>query len=229
MKRTFVRTVGKLSAGISLVLVVGACGGEGPMDPENGPTLTDITPSSGAVRDRATTVTVGLTGTGFNVENVEVRVSDFDGASVEVADVYVYNDTYLTADFIIPGGMATGNRDVTVSTDAGTSGSVSFQIGRDATDYKESRVIEIHDNYPAPTYLTVEAGQPVLFRNVGANEHTVQTYGNPGLWDAALLKPDQRFTLTFYEEGVYGYMCGIHQSIGFITVVDPGSTMDPEY
>ncbi len=166
-----------------------------------------------------------MTGTGFQKGDVRIDVSTFGGSAIDVANVSVSSDTYLTADFIIPAGTPTGNRSVTLSTDEGTSDGVTFEIGRDKYGKKPPHLVEMHDNYPAPTYLTVEMGQPVQFLNVGANDHTVQTYGNPGLWDAELLHPDQRFTLTFYEKGVYGFMCGFHQSVGFITVVGPGSTM----
>lgn len=208
------------------VIAVSACGeGGSPTNPGEGPTLDAIYPGSGATGDKANTVNVYMTGTGFEDGEVHVDVSTFDGTEIEVANVSVSSDTYLTADFIIPPGTPTGNRSVTVSTEAGSSGSVTFEIGRDKYGKKPPQLIELHDNYPAPTYLTVEMGQPVQFLNVGGNDHTVQTYGNPGLWDAALLKPDQRFILTFYEQGVYGFMCGLHQSIGFITVVGPGETM----
>lgn len=212
------------------VLSVAACeNGGGPTNPEAGPTLEAIYPSSGATGDRANTVNVYMTGEGFEEGNVRIDVSTFDGMAIEVANVSVSSDTYLTADFIIPPGTPTGNRSVTVSTESGTSGSVTFEIGLDKYGKKPPQLIELHDDYPAPTYLTVEMGQPVQFLNVGGHDHTVQTYGNPGLWDAALLNPDQRFTLTFYERGVYGYMCGLHQSIGFITVVGPGDTMGSGY
>lgn len=208
------------------VMSVAACESEsGPASPEAGPSLDAIYPSSGAVGDRANTVNVYMTGTGFQKGNVRVDVSTFGGSTIEVANVSVSSDTYLTADFIIPAGTPTGSRSVTLSTDGGTSDGVTFEIGRDKYGKKPPHLVELHDNYPAPRNLTVEMGQPVQFLNVGANDHTVQTYGNPGLWDAELLQPDQRFTLTFYEKGVYGFMCGLHQSVGFITVVGPGSTM----
>ena len=211
--------------GLALISMSACSQGDGPTSVGNGPILDGIYPSSGATGDRANTVNVYMTGEGFAEGTVQIDVSSFGGAAIEVANVSVSSDTYLSADFIIPPGTPTGNRDVTVSTESGTSQSVTFEIGKDKYGKRPPQLIELHDDYPAPTYLTVEMGQPVQFLNVGAHDHTVQTYGNPGLWDAALLEPDQRFVLTFYEQGVYGYICGLHQSIGFITVVGPGDTM----
>lgn len=220
----FLRMSAGVVTGLAVISLTACSDGGGPTNPdEGGPTLEAIYPSSGAVRETANTVSVYMTGTGFAEGNVQVGVNTFDGTAIEVANVSVASDTYISADFIIPAGTPTGDRNVTVTNDAGTSESVTFEIGRDKYGKRPPHLVEIHDNYLAPRYLTVEMGQPVQFLNMGTHDHTVQTYGNPGLWDAELIRPDQRFTLTFYEQGVYGFMCGLHQSIGFITVVGPGS------
>lgn len=226
--RVFVRTGAGIVAGLALFSTIAACGADdGPTDPgggENAPTLTSITPSSGAVGPRARTVDVSLTGTGFDRGGLEVSVS---GSGVVVANVSVVSATSLTADFIIAGESTTGDRSVTVSTDDGTSGSVAFRVRRDRGG-AEAHVIEIYDNYPAPTFLEIEVGGTVRWRNVGHNDHTVMTYGTPGEWETALLEPNASFHHTFYEAGEYGYICSLHQAIGFVTVVEAGTMMmDP--
>lgn len=215
-------------AGVGLVLgpaltLFAACAGDGPTNPTGtGPTLTDITPGSGAAGARARTVRVSLTGAGFDAARLRVSVS---GSRVEVTNVSVYDDTYLSADFIIAGGTPTGDRSVTVSTEAGTSEGVRFRVGRDRAG-AETHVIEMYDNYPAPTYLKIEAGGSVLWQNVGQNEHTVSTYGTPDEWQSSIVAPGTSFYHTFYEPGEYGFICAFHQEIGFVTVLEPGTTMD---
>jgi sugar lactone lactonase YvrE len=98
------------------------------------PALTSIAPPNGAT---GTTVTATLSGTGFlggtgatgtsacRVNGTTVFVS---GAGVSVAGVNVTTDTSLTATMIIAPDAQLGPRDVTVTTDSGTSGAVQFTV-----------------------------------------------------------------------------------------------------
>ncbi len=86
------------------------------------PTLTSIVPIQGNQGD---TEAVTLTGTNFVPGGTNVAVS---GAGVTVSGVSVSGTTSLTATFTIASGAAIGDRDVTVTTLAGTSGPVTFTV-----------------------------------------------------------------------------------------------------
>jgi hypothetical protein len=86
------------------------------------PTLTSIDPTSGVP---ATAVDVTLTGTNF-VSGATVAVS---GSGVTVIHVTIVSGTSITATFLIDGpGVATGARNVTVTTSGGTSGAQTFTV-----------------------------------------------------------------------------------------------------
>jgi sugar lactone lactonase YvrE len=99
------------------------------------PTLTSISPSGGAL---GASVPVTLSGSGFfgsggatggsgacSLNGTTVFVS---GGGVTVSNVSSTNDTSLSATFNIAANATAGDRDVTVTTDSGTSGSVKFTI-----------------------------------------------------------------------------------------------------
>ena len=86
------------------------------------PTLSSIAPNDG---DQGDSVAVTLTGTNFVPGGTTVDVS---GTGVAVSSVSVSGTTSLTATLTIDIGAATGARDVTVTTLAGTSGSVTFTV-----------------------------------------------------------------------------------------------------
>jgi len=71
-----------------------------------------------------TTVSQTLTGTGF-VPGATIAVS---GTGVTVADVTVSSSTSITAKFAIASDATLGDRQVAVTTPAGTSGSKSFAV-----------------------------------------------------------------------------------------------------
>jgi hypothetical protein len=86
-----------------------------------GPTLTSISPNSGA---QGATVPVTLTGTNF-VSGATVSVSN---TGVTVTNVTVVSATQITATFTIAASATPGAANVTVTTAGGTSGAVSFAI-----------------------------------------------------------------------------------------------------
>ena len=86
------------------------------------PALTSIVPSSGV---QGTSVPVTLTGTSFVSGATTLAIS---GTGVTSSSVNVTNGTSLTATLVIAADAALGSRSITVSTAAGTSGSVPFTV-----------------------------------------------------------------------------------------------------
>ena len=89
--------------------------------PPSAPSLATVSPDEGV---RGTTVAVTLTGTTF-IDGATVAVS---GDGVTVSDVSVASATKITADFVIGAAAAAGARNVTVTTEGGTSGAETFTI-----------------------------------------------------------------------------------------------------
>jgi hypothetical protein len=87
------------------------------------PTLSSIAPSSGA---QGTSVAVTLTGSNF-ASGATVAVS---GGGVSVSKVTVVSATQITATFTISNNAATGNRNVTVTIQGGTSSAMTFTVVR---------------------------------------------------------------------------------------------------
>jgi hypothetical protein len=94
-------------------------GSSGP--PPAGPTLTSISPASGA---RGNAVGVTLTGTGLTgTQNITVS-----GSGVTASAITVVNDTTVTATFTITGTAALTARNVVLGTAGGTSNTVTFTV-----------------------------------------------------------------------------------------------------
>lgn len=198
--RTFVRTGAGAFTVLALACLLAECGGSAGGDstgPGGAPTLTSIAPDSGDVGRTEKTLGVFLVGSGFDAGNVQVTVS---GSGVDVANVSVLNATSLTADFIIAGGTPLGDRQVTVTTDAGISASVLFTLKR------PSHLIELIDDDVVPANLVVEVGDRVVWRNTGNHDHTVSVYGDFE-WEDRLLKPSESFSHVFETPGDYAFIC----------------------
>lgn len=208
-------------AGLLLVSVAATCGG-GPTDPDGEgqgpPTLRSVSPDSGAVGVTENVVDVALTGTNFD-ESATVNVS---GPGIEVTNLSLISSTVLTADFVISRDAPTGERDVTVSTDAGTSESVPFRVTVGGGD--PDLLIEIEDDGFATLRLEVEVGDTVTWQNVSNVDHTVSPYGHME-WEGVLLGPNEFFRHEFDRTGEFGFICNIHLIEGTITVVEPEMTV----
>lgn len=215
--RSFVRIGPVLVAGLVFASTV-ACGG-GPTDPggegQGPPTLRSIDPDSGAVGLAENVVEVALTGTNFDEEGTSVEVS---GPGVEVRNVSVVSSTVLTADFAISGDAPTGERDVTVSTEAGASDSRTFRVVAGGGD--PDLFIEIENGGFTTLRLQVEVGDTVTWQNVSDFDHTVSPYGHME-WEGVLLGPNEVFRHEFDRPGEFGFICNIHLIEGTITVVEP--------
>ncbi|HZD31548.1 MAG TPA: IPT/TIG domain-containing protein [Candidatus Angelobacter sp.] len=85
------------------------------------PTLTSVSPSTGS---QGSSVPVTLTGNGF-VAPLTVNLS---GSGITVSNVTVVSSTQVTAMFNIAANAATGGQNVSVTTAAGTSGTVPFTV-----------------------------------------------------------------------------------------------------
>jgi hypothetical protein len=86
------------------------------------PTLTSITPNSGA---RGNTVAVTLVGTNFSAAGLGVNVS---GTGVTATNVTFVDATHVTANLVIAPTASLTGRNVTVTTAGGTSGSRTFTV-----------------------------------------------------------------------------------------------------
>jgi hypothetical protein len=86
------------------------------------PTLSSVAPSSG---NRNTTLALTLTGTSFMPGATSVSI---DGGNVTVTSATVTGPGTLLVNFTIASGAATGPRNVTVTTSAGTTAAVTFTI-----------------------------------------------------------------------------------------------------
>jgi hypothetical protein len=89
--------------------------------PPSAPVLSSITPNSGT---QGASVAVTLTGANF-ASGAGVAVS---GSGVTVSNVIISSATKITATFTIAASAATGVRNVTVTSNAGNSGAVSFTV-----------------------------------------------------------------------------------------------------
>ncbi|MFW6206481.1 MAG: plastocyanin/azurin family copper-binding protein [Gemmatimonadota bacterium] len=216
--RTFVR---RGLAGVTSLIAMSAllaCGSDSPTENGNGngddaPTLSSISPTSGT---QGSTVEVTLTGSNFDGGNADVSVS---GSGVTPENVSVGSSTSITADFVIGDQADTGDRNVTVSTDAGTSGNVTFTV--ESAPVSGSLTVNADDNFFDPSQATITTGTTVTWENVGAVDHTVTADGH-SRWDEAILSPGESFEHTFDEVGAFDYVCRFHAGMdGSITVVDP--------
>ena len=85
------------------------------------PTLTSVTPSSGA---RGTSVNVTLTGTNFTAAS-QVRLQ---GAGLTQTNIVVVSPTQITATYNISSGVATGPHNTWIVTSAGSSNILTFTV-----------------------------------------------------------------------------------------------------
>jgi plastocyanin len=115
---------------------------------------------------------------------------------------------------------------VLAACDAGYPGPTGPSDGSTLTDTTTSSgpqhaMFSLYDNLPEPGQLTVEVGAPVEWKNAGANNHTVTNYSQGfDEWEDVLVLPGESFTHVFQEAGDYGFICILHQEVGYIAVVE---------
>jgi plastocyanin len=72
--------------------------------------------------------------------------------------------------------------------------------------------IRVEDNRFDPRRVRVDQGERVVWRNVGANNHTVTATGT-GWSKNARLSPGETTAFRFDAGGVYRYHCRIHANM----------------
>jgi len=114
-----------------------------------GPTLTSISPNSGAqgTATQPTIVNVALNGTNLTGAYA-VTVS---GSGITVSGIGAVSSTVVDATFTIASTAATGTRTVTVTTPNGTSGSVNFTVTSPTT----TKLATLTFSAPSPLLTTV--------------------------------------------------------------------------
>lgn len=79
--------------------------------------------------------------------------------------------------------------------------------------------VEIRDNVYSPQIIAVNAGDTVVWKNVGASNHTVHSAGASVLWDSGNLVPGATYSHTFPATGRYEYYCSSHPSMKGTVIV----------
>jgi hypothetical protein len=118
------------------------------------PTLTALSASSGLI---GTSVTETLTGTNFGA-NAAVHVS---GDGISVSDVTVTSDTTMTATFFVDPEASLADRNVTVSTIAGTTSALTFTPSNAGVD-----VVTAATDGAAPSGISTGGGDAGELRYV---------------------------------------------------------------
>lgn len=78
--------------------------------------------------------------------------------------------------------------------------------------------VEIKDNVFSPQVIAINAGDTVVWKNVGSSNHTVRN-STGVLWDSGNLAPGATFRRTFSASGNYGYYCAVHQGMSGTVIV----------
>ena len=159
---TIVSTAATGTNNITVTTTGGTSGGQPFTVKPPAPTLTTVSPNSGA---QGGSVSVTLTGTNFVTGATAVNPGN---SGITVSGVTVVSATQITATFTISGTSATGANNVTVTTNGGTSNGVPFTV-----------------NPPAPTLTTVSPnsgaqGTAVSVTLTGTNFVTGATTVSPG-------------------------------------------------
>ena len=69
------------------------------------------------------------------------------------------------------------------------------------------------DSCYIPSLITIKKGQQVTWSNEDVAFHSVTSgfYGEPtALFDSGYLDPEQKFNVTFDDEGIFDYFCTLH-------------------
>ncbi len=73
--------------------------------------------------------------------------------------------------------------------------------------------VTMGDNFFDPEGITIDAGTTLTWANEGSDTHTA-TPDDSESWDDQDVTPDQSFSVTFDEPGVYYYHCIYHGAPG---------------
>ena len=72
--------------------------------------------------------------------------------------------------------------------------------------------VEIKDNIFSPQIAAINPGDTIIWKNVGANNHTVHSL-NGALYDSGNLAPGASYSKTFSSQGRYEYYCAYHSGM----------------
>lgn len=72
--------------------------------------------------------------------------------------------------------------------------------------------VEIKDNVFSPQIAAINPGDTIIWKNVGANNHTVHSLTG-ALYDSGNLPPGATFSKTFASQGRYEYYCAYHSGM----------------
>jgi plastocyanin len=79
--------------------------------------------------------------------------------------------------------------------------------------------VAIGDNFFDPASRSVPIGTRVVWRNGGANPHTVTTTSDPGeSFDSGVMNAGDTFATVLSSEGTYSFICQIHPSEMSVTL-----------
>jgi hypothetical protein len=155
------------------------------------PALVSITPSTGVI---GSSFSVSLSGSSFLAGATVATTSP----SITVSNVNVVNSSQITATFAIAANATPGNFNVTVTTSAGTTGSVSFSITA-APVFTPIR-IDAGSSVPYTDPAGITWGPDSNSNNLGGpvvNSSPVSGTPTPALYDTARFGPVSGTPLTY--------------------------------
>ena len=79
--------------------------------------------------------------------------------------------------------------------------------------------VEIKDNVFSPQIVAINAGDTILWKNVGSNNHTTRSSASSLLWDSGNLAPGATYRRTFASDGRYEYLCASHAGMKGTVIV----------
>lgn len=79
--------------------------------------------------------------------------------------------------------------------------------------------VEIKDNVFSPQIIAINAGDTIVWKNVGKNIHTTRSSASSLLWDSGSLAPGATFHRTFPSIGKYEYICANHAGMAGTVIV----------
>jgi plastocyanin len=79
--------------------------------------------------------------------------------------------------------------------------------------------VEIKDNVFSPQIVAINAGDTIVWKNVGNSNHTAHSAGSSVLWDSGNLAPGATYSHKFPATGRYEYYCSIHTSMRGTVIV----------
>jgi plastocyanin len=189
----------------SLLLMAGACGGDGPTgSQEQFGTVT------GAVRADG----VGVSGVSLVLTRGTQSLSATSGANGAFSFAQVQTGSWTLAMSPPQGFEPVGSASAPVTVAANQAATVDFQIRPIATGVS---VIRMLDNSFAPNDTTVAVGTTIRWRNDGTFAHN--TTGPGGAWASTNLAQNGTFDHTFSTAGVFEYTCTLHDGMNGIVRV----------